>query len=102
MKKRIPHTPARPNAKAHVTLSKTELRHALIRAIVLEFQNAKRRPFPRWGWERPTSLYVLRARRRRLALAYASRFEPVSSLLFARNLPRGKNWPGTRLLVPAP
>jgi hypothetical protein len=70
--------------------------------MVLEYQNARRTPFPRWGWERPTSLHVLRNRRQRLAGAYSSRFEPVSFLLFGRNLPRGRSWPGTSRLISAP
>ena len=83
-------------------MSKAELRSALIRAIVLEYQNGKQRPFPSWGWEKPKSMFVLRRKRFRLASEYAIRHEPVSSLLFARRLPYGKDWPGTGQLVPAP
>jgi hypothetical protein len=83
-------------------MSLEQLRIALIRAIVLEYQNGRVKPFPHWGWERPTSMYVLRCARRRLATAYLERFGAVSSLLFARRLPSGANWPGTSRLVPAP
>lgn len=81
-------------------MSKRELRSALVRAVVLEHQNAKVTPFPRWGWERPTSMYVLRTRRLRVAKVYASRVEPVVSALFERQLPRGKRWPGAWGPVP--
>lgn len=83
-------------------MTKEEVRSALLRAIVLEYQNGKSKPFPSWGRERPPSMYVLRRRRLLLAKTYATRYEPVSDLLFQRQLPRGKEWPGTRLLLSAP
>ena len=83
-------------------LSQDEKRSALVRAIVLEHNNAKLKPFPRWGWEKPTSLFVLRRRRLRLALHYVGRHAAVSTLLLARRLPAGKAWPGTQDLVSAP
>jgi hypothetical protein len=83
-------------------MTKAEMRSALLRAIVIEYQNGKAKPFPCWGWERPTSMYVLRRRRLLLAKTYAITYEPVSDLLFQRQLPRGKKWPGTRLLLSAP
>src|SRR5215471_16127195 len=82
-------------------MSKDQMRSALIRAIVLEYENGKVRRFPRWGWERPPSMLVLRRQRYRVAAAYAERFGPVSSLLFQRRLPY-KEWPGTSRLVSAP
>jgi hypothetical protein len=82
-------------------MSKMQMRSALTRAIVLEYQNGKVKPFPRWGWEQPTSMYGLRTRRLLLARAYATRYEAVSALLFERRLPQGE-WPGTRLLLSSP
>lgn len=83
-------------------MNQKQMRSALVRAIVLEYHNGEAKPFPRWGWERPTSIYVLRARRLHLASTYAAKHEAVSSLLFKHQLPKGKNWPGTRLLLSAP
>jgi hypothetical protein len=83
-------------------MSLEQLRSALIRAIVLEYQNGRVKAFPRWGWEKPTSMLVLRRARQRAAAAYLERFGAVSSLLFERRLPMGKEWPGTTRLVPAP
>ena len=83
-------------------MSLDQLRSTLIRAIVLEYQNARVKPFPCWGWERPRSMFVLRRTRRRAAAAYLERFGAVSALLFERRLPTGDAWPGTKGLVPAP
>jgi hypothetical protein len=52
-------------------LSQEQLRNALIRAVVLEHRNGQSRAFPGWGWEKPTSMYVLRAQRLSLAREYA-------------------------------
>ena len=82
-------------------MSRQELRSTLVRAIVLEYQNARVKPFPRWGWEKPTSLFVLRRRRIRLAQLFTARYAAVSSSLFARKLPAGKDWPGASNLVTA-
>jgi hypothetical protein len=83
-------------------MSQEQLRNALIRAVVLEYRNGQSRAFPRWGWEKPTSMYVLRARRLSLAREYARKHQPVSDFLFARRLPKGREWPGTRQLISAP
>lgn len=47
-------------------------------------------------------MFLLRTRRLRLAEEYAARYEPVSSLLFRRSLPRGSDWRGTRELLSNP
>jgi hypothetical protein len=77
-----------------------ELRNALRRAVVLEYHNGKSPIFPAWGWEKPPSMYVLRQRRMRLARLYSRRYQPVAAALFRRHLPRGREWPGLRLLIP--
>lgn len=82
-------------------MSQEEMRSTLIRAIVLEYNNAKTKPFPHWGWENPVSLFVLRRRRLRLAQHFAGKYAAVSPLLLARRLPVGKHWPGTKVLVSA-
>ncbi|MDR7151660.1 hypothetical protein J2W49_003636 [Hydrogenophaga palleronii] len=82
-------------------MSQEEMRSALVRAIVLEYNNARLKPSPRWGWERPTSLFALRRRRLRLALHFAGKYAAVSPLLLARRLPAGNDWPGTKELVSA-
>ena len=93
----------RPRVRPSTFMTKDEFRSALRRAIILEYQNGKSKPYPRWGRERPPSMYVLRVRRLRLCYSFVERYpEPISSLLFARNLPQGKSWPGTRLLLSAP
>ena len=37
--------------------------------------------------------------RKRLAKLYSQKYAPVSDLLFKRNLPSGKDWPGTKELL---
>jgi hypothetical protein len=83
-------------------MSQEQLRNALIRAVVLEYQNGKTRTFPGWGWEQPPSMYVLRQKRLNLARQYAHRYQPVAAALLGRRLPRGRQWPGTRDLIPSP
>lgn len=83
-------------------MSHEEMRSKLLRAIILEYQNAKVKPFPRWGWEKPKSLFVLRRKRLRLAQHFAGKHAAVSALLLGRRLPGSKDWPGTSALVSAP
>ena len=83
-------------------MSLEQLRSALVRSIVLQYENGRRKPFARWGWEKPPSMFVLRRARLRVAAAYLERFGAVSSLLFERRLPMEGDWPGTSRLVPAP
>jgi hypothetical protein len=80
-------------------MSQEEMRSTLVRTIILEYNNAKLKPFPRWGWEKPESLLVLRRKRLRLAQHFAGKYAAVSPLLLARRLPVGKDWPGTGALV---
>ena len=80
-------------------MSGRELRNALTRAIILEYQNAKTPGAMSWGWDKPTSMYVARQNRMRLAKRYSQKYRAVSKLLFERKLPSGKDWPGTRDLL---
>jgi hypothetical protein len=72
-------------------MSQEEMRSTLVRTIILEYNNAKLKPFPRWGWEKPKSLFVLRRKRLRLARHFAGTHAAVSALLLARRLPVGKD-----------
>ncbi len=83
-------------------MSQEQLRNALIRAVVLEYQNGKSKSFPRWGWEKPPSMYVLRRQRLNRARQYSHRYQPLGAALFCRRLPQGGLWPGTSALIPAP
>jgi len=83
-------------------MTQDELRNALRRAIVLEHQNSKTPQFPRWGWEKPPSLWFLRQRRLRLANLYSAKYGAVGAALLERRLLRGKDWPGIKDLVSAP
>ncbi len=75
-----------------------ELRSALVRAIVLEYQNAKTPGKMTWDWDAPPSMYVARRNRIRLAKLYSKKYQPVSEMLFERKLPSGSEWPGIRAL----
>lgn len=76
-----------------------EMRSSLVRAIILEYQNAKTPGNMRWGWDRPSSMYLARQNRLRLAKRYTHKYAPVSDLLFERKLPAGEEWPGTKGLL---
>ena len=80
-------------------MTQQELKSALTRAIILEYQNAKTPGNMSWGWDRPPSLYVARVNRIRLAKRYSKKHVPVSDILFKRKLPSGKDWPGTKGLL---
>lgn len=80
-------------------MNQHELKSALTRAIVLEYQNAKTPGVMSWGWDRPPSMYLARLNRIRLAKRYSQKHEPVSDLLFNRKLPSGEDWPGTKALL---
>jgi len=68
-------------------MGESELRRALVRAVVLELRNGCVTPFPRWGWERPPSLYALRSRRLALANEYSARYRLLNPAVFGRRLP---------------
>ena len=80
-------------------MTQRELKSALTRAIILEHQNAKTPGVMSWGWDKPPPMYVARVNRKRLAKLYSQKYAPVSDLLFKRNLPSGKDWPGTKELL---
>lgn len=83
-------------------MNKDELKRALVRAIVLEYQNAKSFGAMNWGHDAPSSMFVARNNRLRLAKMYARKYEPISNLLLKRKLPSGKEWKGTKVLVSNP
>ncbi len=85
--------------KPYRLMSKEELKSALVRSIVLEFQNAKHFGTMCWGHDAPVSMYVARKNRIRLAELYSRKYEPVSKILFQRKLPSGNEWKGTKVLV---
>ena len=87
------------NRKAIWLMSEKELRQKLVRAIVLEYQNSKRKHGLVWGHENISSLFVLRQNRLRIARCFSLKYRPVSKLLFSRDLPKGKLWVGTSELV---
>lgn len=80
-------------------MSKKELKSALVRSIILEYQNEKLFGLMGWGHDAPPSMFVARNNRLRLAKRYAIKYDPVSKLLFQRKLPSGKEWKGTKVLV---
>jgi len=80
-------------------MSNKELKNALVRSIVLEYQNAKTLGAMSWGHDAPPSMFVARKNRIRLAKFYSRKYTPVSNILFQRNLPSGGEWKGTRTLV---
>ena len=80
-------------------MNQSELRSALVRAIILEYQNAKTPGKMSWGWDAPPSMYVARRNRIRLAKLYSMKYEPVNEMLFERKLPNGSEWPGIRALL---
>ena len=80
-------------------MSQQELKSALVRAIVLEYQNSKTPGKMSWGHDAPVSIYVARKNRIRLAKIYSKKYDPVSKVLFQKKLPSGKAWKGTRVLV---
>ena len=80
-------------------MSQSELKHALIRSIILEYQNAKIPGAMSWGNDAPPSMFVARKNRIRLAKIYSQRYEPVSKLLFQYKLPTNSDWQGTGVLV---
>jgi len=80
-------------------MSWKDLKSALTRAIVLEYQNAKVSGRMSWGWDRPPSMYVARQNRIRLAIRYSRLYGQVNKKLFERRLPSGRAWPGTKGLL---
>jgi len=80
-------------------MNRTELKSALTRAIILEYQNAKTPGMMSWGWDRPPSMFVARQNRVRIAKRYSLKYGAVSDLLFERKLPSGEDWPGVRVLL---
>lgn len=80
-------------------MTRKELKSALTRAIILEYQNAKTPGVMSWGWDKPPSMYAARVNRIRLAKLYSQKYAPVSNLLFKRKLPSGEDWPGTKELL---
>ena len=80
-------------------MSKKELKSALIRSIILEYQNAKTFGSMSWGIDAPPSMFVARRNRIRLSRLYSQKYEPVSNILFQNKLPTGKDWKGTKILV---
>ncbi len=80
-------------------MSKSELKSALVRSIVIEHHNAKTPGVMSWGHDAPPSMYVARKNRIRLAIIYSQKYEPVSKLLLQHKLPSGSNWQGTSVLV---
>jgi hypothetical protein len=80
-------------------MNRLELKSALTRAIILEFQNSKNPGQMLWGWDRPPSLYVARENRIRLAKRYSKLYGPVSLKLFERKLPSGNEWTGVKDLL---
>ena len=80
-------------------MSKQELKSALVRSIILEYQNAKTFGAMSWGHDVPPSMFVARKNRIRLAKCYSQKHDPVSSLLFQRTLPTGHAWQGTGVLI---
>ncbi len=83
-------------------MTKDELKSALVRSIVLEYQNTKLLGSMNWGYDAPPSMFVARKNRLRLATKYARKYEPVSKMLFDRKIPSGKAWLGTKVLVSNP
>ena len=83
-------------------MSKSDLKRALIRSIILEYQNAKIPGSMAWGHDAPPSMFVARKNRLRLAILYSKKYEPVSNLLFKNKLPSGTSWQGTSVLVSKP
>ena len=83
-------------------MNKEELKRALVRSIVLEYQNSKSLGAMNWGHDAPPSMFVARKNRLRLAKIYANKYEPVSKLMFDRKLPSGKSWKGIKVLVSNP
>jgi len=80
-------------------MTRLELKSALTRAIILEFQNAKNPGGMLWGWDRPPSMYVARENRIRLAKRYSNLYGPVSGELFDRKLPSGNERTGVKNLL---
>ena len=80
-------------------MTKKELKSALVRSIVLEYQNEKIKRTMAWGYDAPASMFAARRNRVRLAEYYSKKYDPVSNLLFQRKLPSGRAWQGTRVLV---
>jgi len=80
-------------------MSKKELKSALVRSIVLEYQNDKTPGSMSWGHDAPPSMFVARKNRIRLAKLYSQKYEPVSKLLFQNKLPTATEWKGTHVLV---
>ena len=80
-------------------MSKNELRSALTRAILIEYQNAKTPGRMTWGWDRPPSLFVAKLNRIRLATLYDRKYQKVNKRLFKKNLPSGKDWRGVKNLL---
>ena len=85
--------------KPVLMMTQLELKSALTRAIILEFQNAKNPRKMLWGWDRPPSMYVARENRIRLAKRYSKLYGPVSTKLFDRKLPSGSEWTGVKGLL---
>ena len=83
-------------------MSKKELKSALVRSIILEYQNAKTPGVMSWGFDAPPSMFVARNNRIRLAKLYSQKYEPVSKILFQNKLPSGCAWKGTTVLVSNP
>ena len=82
-------------------MSKEDLRSALVRSIILEYQNAKA-PGMLWGYDAPQSMYVARRNRKVLAITYSRKYDPVSRLLFQRKIPSGNQWKGAGQFVSFP
>ena len=94
------HTIKRKYCKKPIgIMGRNDLRSALIRSIVLEYQNAKTPGKMSWGWDRPPSMYAARRKRIELAKRYSRLHGPVNELLFARKLPEGESWPGIKGLL---
>ena len=68
-------------------MSKDKLKSALMRSIILEYQNDKVLGAMSWGHDAPKSMYIARKNRMRLAELYSRKYEPVSKLLFQKKLP---------------
>ncbi len=83
-------------------MSKKELKSALVRSIIIEYQNAKTPGSMPWGHDAPPSMFVARNNRIRLAKLYSQKYEPVSNILFQNKLPSGIAWKGTKVLVSNP
>ncbi len=90
---------ARKQMKPFRLMSKAELKNALVRSIVLEYQNERVSGAMSWGHDAPKSMFIARKNRIRLAELYSRKYEPVSKLLFQKKLPSGNEWKGTKVLV---